>query len=143
MLTPTTPPCYLNTNQSENCARADHIPLKPSLSPFQGCLSMSHLFLHGPLVNISLLHTPMFWFVWPHCLLSIGICSGNITNQKAKSALRKSYLAVFEHVGGEMSSGSKKDVQMANISFTMCLQRYEWNGPTFQGKKEVDGMEDV
>ena len=26
MLTPVTPPCYLTINQSENCARADHIP---------------------------------------------------------------------------------------------------------------------
>ena len=39
-----------------------------------------------------------------------------------------------------MSLSSKKDVQMANISFTMCLQR--WNvemGLTFQGK-ERGGM---
>ena len=30
-------------------------------------LSTSHPFLHGLAVNLSLLQTPTFWFVWPEC----------------------------------------------------------------------------
>ena len=78
MLTPVTPPCYLTISQSEKCTQVDHIPCDPSpswplkcfakplggLKVFQG---MSHLVsLYGLAINLSLLQTPTFQFVWPH-----------------------------------------------------------------------------
>ena len=48
-------------------------PWKPSGNSV--FLSMSHPFsLLGPAINLSLLQTLMFWFVWPHCVSGIQIC---------------------------------------------------------------------
>ena len=80
MLTLVTPPCCLTISQSENCAQADHIlcdlpllafkkalpKLLGELKAFQG---MSHLIsFHGLAINLSLLQTLTFQFVWSHCV---------------------------------------------------------------------------
>ena len=46
-------------HRPENCARPDHIPwdARPS-----------------PAVSLSLLWTPVFWFVWPRCASGTGTC---------------------------------------------------------------------
>ena len=82
MLTPVPPPCCLTISQSENHAQADHIPCdtlphlafknalpKPfrELEAFQGMRRL--VSLHGPAINLPLLQTPTFQFVWPHCAL--------------------------------------------------------------------------
>ena len=98
MLTPVTPPCYLTINQSELCTNwsvdlqcpALTWPLKMlcwnpsgSLEFFGG---VSHrLSLHGPAVSLSLLQTPMFWFVWPHCALGTRIRVWEQRSSKTKT----------------------------------------------------------
>ena len=94
MLTPVTPPCYLTISQSENCAGADHIPCNPPpylafIYALPKPLGSSGFFLeheppislHGPAINLSLLHTPMFQFVWPHYASGTRTCSNNIIRE--------------------------------------------------------------
>ena len=97
-VTSVTSPCCLTISQSEDRARADHVPcdtapppqllafkkalLKPfrELEAFQG---KSHLVsLHGPAINLSLLHTLTFQFVWPHCTSGTWTCVNIICGQQ-------------------------------------------------------------
>ena len=82
-----TPLCYLTLSQSENCAQADHRSCEPPLSPdFEECFAETlwealgfleqepPVFLHDPAINLSLLQTLIFQFVWPHCASGAQIC---------------------------------------------------------------------
>ena len=66
--------CYLTTSQSRKRHR---LQLSPQILPTKafppkslgssGVLNLSHpLSLVGPTINLSLLQTLTFWFVWPH-----------------------------------------------------------------------------
>ena len=80
---PGAPHCYLTTNQSEESPTPCSLhpkfcllktsPLKPSRN--SGLLSTSHPFSFlGPALNISLLQTLTFQFVWPHCASGTQTC---------------------------------------------------------------------
>ena len=65
MLTPMTSPCHLTISHSENCAQADHLK-NTLLEPFREFGHKPPISLNGPAINLSLLQTLMFRFVWPH-----------------------------------------------------------------------------
>ena len=99
MFIPVTPPCSLTIIQSENCVQADHRPWDPpSLTwllkvlcwnpseSFRGFL-VGHeppASLHGLTMNLSLLQTPMFQFVWLHYALGTWTCKLVLTKQIPK-----------------------------------------------------------
>ena len=68
MLTPTTSPCHLTISHSENCAQADYLK-NALLELFREFGHKPPASLNGPAMNLSLLQTLMFWFVWLHYAL--------------------------------------------------------------------------
>ena len=68
MLTPTTSPCHLTISHSENCAQAEYLK-NALLELFREFGHKPPASLNGPAMNLSLLQTLMFWFVWLHYAL--------------------------------------------------------------------------
>ena len=77
-----TPACYLTTNLSEHNYTLQSSPqilsaknFSPKLLGSSGFLSISHMFsLLCTAINLSLLQTWIFWFVWPHCASAYKFC---------------------------------------------------------------------
>ena len=65
---PKTSPCHLTISHSENCAQADHLK-NALLELFREFGHKPPASLNGPAMNLSLLQTLMFWFVWLHYVL--------------------------------------------------------------------------
>ena len=63
-----TSPCHLTISHSENCAQADHLK-NALLELFREFGHKPPASLNGPAMNLSLLQTLMFWFVWLHYVL--------------------------------------------------------------------------
>ena len=95
MLTPVTSPCCLTISQSENCTGWSHNLrhtsfiwlLKMLCRNLWGELGVffEHeppVPLHGPAINLPLLQTPTFRFVWSHCASGKRTCANRLSTGK-------------------------------------------------------------